>query len=238
MLSLESELKGKLSSGNLLALVSGKPMSSGSIFLSIRACAYWSETLTYSSGGSSREGLDLGGSFGRFLVARRFGRKLQTTFIGFGKGQGQILSSRLRVLFGKPSPRYRVACPADTDSDVDCGRDVHLLWLIPAHCTGEHFAIADGRRFGWWLGEEPVLKLEEIVGALHCHQPLGIHAKFLDALCYRWLACEPLSALGRAIGAKACFFVCLGGDGPRGDGLCEYFVADVFESHGAGISQN
>ena len=33
MLCSESELKGKLSSGNLLALVSGKPMSSGSIFL-------------------------------------------------------------------------------------------------------------------------------------------------------------------------------------------------------------
>lgn len=105
MLSLESELKGKLSSGNLLALVSGKPMSSGSISLSLprpRACAYCSETLTYSSGGSSREGLDLGGSFGRFLMARRFGRKLQTPFIGFGKGQGQLLSSRLRVLFRKP----------------------------------------------------------------------------------------------------------------------------------------
>ena len=99
------------------------------------------KTLTYSSGGSSREGLDLGGSFGRFLMARRFGRKLQTPFIGFGKGQGQLLSSRLRVLFKKPSPRYRVACAADTDSDVHCGSDVHLLRFVPAHCTGEHFAI-------------------------------------------------------------------------------------------------
>jgi hypothetical protein len=68
-----------------------------------RACAHWSETLTYSSGGSSREGLDLGGSFGRFGMARRFGRKLQTPFIGFGKGQSQLLSSRLRVKFKKPS---------------------------------------------------------------------------------------------------------------------------------------
>ena len=68
-------------------------------FYPARACACCSETLTYSSGGSSREGLDLGGSFGRFLMARRFGRKLQTPFIGFGKGQGQLLSPRLRVLF-------------------------------------------------------------------------------------------------------------------------------------------
>lgn len=111
-----------------------------SIFLS-PPCAYCSETLICSSGGSSREGLDLGGSFGRFLMARRFGRKLQTPFIGFGKGQGQPLSSRLRVLFKKPSPRYRVACAADTDSDVHCGSDVHLLRFVPAHCTGEHFAI-------------------------------------------------------------------------------------------------
>jgi hypothetical protein len=22
--------------------------------------------------------------------------------------------------------------------------------FVPAHCTGEHFAITDGRRFGWW----------------------------------------------------------------------------------------
>jgi hypothetical protein len=35
MFSLESELKGKFSSDNLLALVSGKPMSSDSIFLSL-----------------------------------------------------------------------------------------------------------------------------------------------------------------------------------------------------------
>jgi len=84
MLSVESELKGKLSSDNLLALVSGKPMSSDSIFLS---------------------------------------------------------NPRVRVLFKKRSPRYRVACAADTDSDVHCGSDVHLLRFVPAHCTGEHFAI-------------------------------------------------------------------------------------------------
>ncbi len=69
-------------------------------FYPSRACTNWSETLTYSIGGSSREGLDLGGSFGRFQMARRFGRKLQTPFIGFGKGQSQLLSSRLRVLVG------------------------------------------------------------------------------------------------------------------------------------------
>ena len=106
---MESELKGKLSSGNLLALVSGKPMSSGSIFLSIRACAYCSENLTYSIGGSSREGFDLGGSFGRFLVARRFGRKLQTPFIGFGKGQGHESLGRSERPSdrGKPCMRNR-----------------------------------------------------------------------------------------------------------------------------------
>jgi hypothetical protein len=70
------------------------------------------------------------------------------------------------------------------------------------------------------------------------NQTLGIHAKLLDALCYRWLACEPLSALCSAIRAEACLFVCLGGDGPRSDELCEFFVADVLESHGSGISQN
>ena len=78
--------------------------------------------------------------------ARRFGRKLQTPFIGFGKGQGQLLSSRVRVLFKKPSPRNRVACAADTDSDVHCGSDVHLLRFVPAHCTGEHFAILGRHR--------------------------------------------------------------------------------------------
>ncbi len=57
-------------------------------FYPSRACAYCSEILTYSSGGSSQEGLDLGGFFGRIRLARRFGRKLQTPFIGFGKGQG------------------------------------------------------------------------------------------------------------------------------------------------------
>ena len=40
--------------------------------------------------------------------------------------------------------------------------------LVPAHCAGEHFAITDGRRFGWWQVEEPVLKLAEVVGAFHC----------------------------------------------------------------------
>ena len=45
------------------------------------------KTLTYSSSGSSREGLDLGGSFGKLEMARRCGRKLQTPFLGFGKGQ-------------------------------------------------------------------------------------------------------------------------------------------------------
>ena len=87
------------------------------------------KTLTHSSGGSSWAGLDLGDSFGRFRLARRFGRKLQTPFIGFGKGQGQLLSSRLRVLFKKPSPRYRVACATDTDSGIGVriGVSVHFL---------------------------------------------------------------------------------------------------------------
>ena len=40
--------------------------------------------------GISQPGLDLGGSVSRFLLARRFGRKLQTPFIGFGKGQGHF----------------------------------------------------------------------------------------------------------------------------------------------------
>ncbi len=96
--------------------------------------------------GISQPGLDLGGSVSRFFLARRFGRKLQTPFIGFGKGQGQLLSTRLRVVFGKPSPRYRVACAADTDANVHCGGDVHLLRFIPAHCTGEHFAILGRHR--------------------------------------------------------------------------------------------
>jgi hypothetical protein len=77
-----------------------------------RACAYWSETLTYSSSGSSREGLDLGGSFGRFQMARRFGRKLQTPFIGFGKEQSHESLGRSERPSDRGRPRMRNRPPS------------------------------------------------------------------------------------------------------------------------------
>gem|GEM_PF-2602895 len=59
-------------------------------------------------------------------MARRFGRKLQTPFIGFGKGQSQLPSSRLRVLFRKPcnhlqASRQFVATFSDSTAVGDVG---------------------------------------------------------------------------------------------------------------------
>ena len=60
----------------------------------------------------SQPGLDLGGSFGRFYVARRFGRKLQTPFIGFGKGQSHELLGRLERPSDRGRPRMRNRPPS------------------------------------------------------------------------------------------------------------------------------
>jgi len=60
----------------------------------------------------SQPGLDLGGSFGRFHVARRFGRKLQTPFIGFGKGQSHELLGRSERPSDRGRPRMRNRPPS------------------------------------------------------------------------------------------------------------------------------